>query len=61
LADAGGIGSDEMFRAFNMGVGMVVICAPAAVGRVLDSARGANVDAWQLGQIVRGEGRIILN
>jgi phosphoribosylformylglycinamidine cyclo-ligase len=61
LADAGGISSEEMFRAFNMGVGMVVICAPAAVGRVLDSARAASVDAWQLGEIVRGEGRVILN
>ncbi len=61
LAEAGGIDSDEMFRAFNMGIGMVVICAPAAVGRVLDSARAAGVDAWQLGQIVRGEGRIILS
>jgi phosphoribosylformylglycinamidine cyclo-ligase len=61
LADAGGIGRDEMFRAFNMGVGMVVISAPAATSRVLDSARAAGVDAWQLGQIVRGEGRAILN
>ncbi len=61
LADAGGIGPDEMFRAFNMGVGMVVISAPAATSRVLDSARAAGVDAWQLGQIVRGEGRAILN
>jgi phosphoribosylformylglycinamidine cyclo-ligase len=61
LAEAGGIGRDEMFRAFNMGVGMVVISAPAAASRVLDSARAAGVDAWRLGQVVRGEGRVILN
>lgn len=61
LAEAGGIARTEMFRTFNMGVGMVVISAPAATGRVLESARAAGVDAWQLGQIVRGEGRVILN
>ena len=61
LAEAGGIASEEMFRTFNMGVGMVVVCAPAAVGRVLESARAAGVDAWQLGQIVKGQGRVILS
>ena len=61
LAEAGGVDRSEMFRAFNMGVGMVVIAAPAASGRVLASARSAGVDAWLLGQVVRGEGRAVLN
>jgi len=60
LAEAGGIDRLEMFRAFNMGVGMVVITPQAAAGRVIESARAAGVDAWQLGRVVRGEGRAIL-
>jgi phosphoribosylformylglycinamidine cyclo-ligase len=61
LAEAGGITRDEMFRTFNMGVGMVAIGAPTAVPRILASAREAGVDAWELGQIVRGEGRVLLH
>jgi phosphoribosylformylglycinamidine cyclo-ligase len=60
LAEAGRIDRLEMFRAFNMGVGMVVITPEAAGGRVLESARAAGVDAWHLGRVVRGEGRAIL-
>ncbi len=60
LADAGGIDREEMFRAFNMGVGMVIICAPEAAGTILDSARAAGVAGWTIGAIVRGEGRAIL-
>jgi phosphoribosylformylglycinamidine cyclo-ligase len=57
LADAGGIAREEMFRTFNMGVGMVVIAPPAAVEEILASARGVGVEGWVLGRIVRGEGR----
>jgi len=59
LAEVGGIDRSEMFRAFNMGVGMVVIAAPAAAGRVLASVQAAGIDGWLLGQVVRGEGRAV--
>jgi phosphoribosylformylglycinamidine cyclo-ligase len=61
IARAGQIGRDEMFRVFNMGVGLVTISAPDAVQSVLSAARGAGVDAWTLGEITGGEGRVILN
>ncbi len=60
LGEAGGIARDEMFRVFNLGVGLVAISPPAAVGAVLDAARGAGVHAWPLGDVVEGEGRVIL-
>ena len=34
LEEAGGVARDEMFRAFNMGVGMVVITDAAGADRV---------------------------
>jgi len=61
LAEAGGIQRDEMFRTFNMGVGMVVIAAPPGVPTILASARRAGVHAWELGRVVRGEGRVQLH
>ena len=60
LQDAGAVETPEMFRAFNMGVGMVVIAAPADVAAVIDSAAGAGVRAWTLGRVAPGAGRVIL-
>jgi phosphoribosylformylglycinamidine cyclo-ligase len=58
LSEQGGIAREEMFRAFNMGVGMVVIADAEAVPAVLDSARSAGVAGWSLGRIVRGHGEV---
>ena len=58
LQGAGQVPADEMFRAFNMGVGMVVIVAPGDVGAVLESAARVGVIGWRLGTIVSGAGRV---
>ena len=54
----GQVSRDEMYRTFNMGVGMVVITDEAGAAAVLASASSANVDAWRLGRTVRGTGRV---
>jgi phosphoribosylformylglycinamidine cyclo-ligase len=61
LETAGGVPRAEMFRAFNMGVGMVVITDSANVSAVTNSARGAGINAWTLGRVTRGSGRVILD
>jgi phosphoribosylformylglycinamidine cyclo-ligase len=60
LEEAGGVAHDEMYRAFNMGVGMVVITDAAGAGQVRESAHRAGVDNWVLGQVTDGNGRVIL-
>jgi phosphoribosylformylglycinamidine cyclo-ligase len=60
LAEAGGIGEEEMYRAFNMGVGMVVFADPSSVDTIAASARRAGVDSWPIGDVVPGEGRVEL-
>ena len=60
LERAGGVARDEMFRAFNMGVGMVVITDARSTDAVMASARSAGVNAWQLGRIVPGSGKVSL-
>jgi phosphoribosylformylglycinamidine cyclo-ligase len=60
LGRAGGVSNAEMFRAFNMGVGMVVVAPSAAVDAVISSARDAGVKAWTLGRVVRGSGQVNL-
>ena len=57
----GQVARDEMFRAFNMGVGMVVACDPADVPSVVAAATAAQVPAWQLGEVVAGSGQVRLD
>jgi phosphoribosylformylglycinamidine cyclo-ligase len=58
LERAGQVSRAEMYRTFNMGVGMVVITDEAGAAAVQASARSANVDAWRLGRTVRGAGQV---
>src|SRR5205823_3577706 len=41
LQARGAIATDEMFRAFNMGIGLILVCAPDDAGRVLATIRDA--------------------
>ena len=60
LERAGGVPRAEMFRAFNMGVGMVALCDTESVDAVIASARAAAVDAWPLGEVREGSGQVRL-
>jgi phosphoribosylformylglycinamidine cyclo-ligase len=46
LQRAGELDDAEMFRAFNMGVGLIMVCAPEHAGDLLSIA-----GAWRLGEI----------
>jgi phosphoribosylformylglycinamidine cyclo-ligase len=61
LERAGNVARQEMFRTFNMGVGMVVIVAEANVKEVMDAAAASSVRAWRLGDVRPGSGQVILN
>ena len=55
LAEAGGVGADEMRRVFNLGVGMVLVVAPEARGEVLAHVERAGCGGFELGEVVAGE------
>ena len=61
LMEAGAVEPAEMYRTFNMGVGMVVICAPSDVSMVLSAAARAGVEGWMLGSLTPGTGAVILS
>ncbi len=56
LARGGDIALKEMFRVFNMGVGMILVVAPGDVDRVVGSMGG---HAWIVGEIVDGSGVVL--
>jgi phosphoribosylformylglycinamidine cyclo-ligase len=55
LQGYGGIGGDEMLRAFNMGVGLVIVCAAADAERVINLASAAGSEPFRLGFVVAGD------
>jgi phosphoribosylformylglycinamidine cyclo-ligase len=61
LADAGQVAPLEMFRAFNMGVGMVVITSQPNVSHITSRAAECGIAAWELGQVVKGSGSVRLD
>ena len=60
LQEAGGVKPGEMFRAFNMGVGMIVVTDSAGASAVCASAKSADIAAWPIGRLVQGTGQVHL-
>ena len=56
----GSIPERDMFNTFNMGVGMSMAVSPATADRALELLRAQGVEAYVMGEIIRGEERIRL-
>jgi phosphoribosylformylglycinamidine cyclo-ligase len=52
IQEKGGIDGDEMYRAFNMGMGLVLAVAPQEVDPVLAQLS----EAWVCGEVIEGKG-----
>jgi phosphoribosylformylglycinamidine cyclo-ligase len=51
LQHAGGVAEAEMFRAFNMGIGLIMVCAASRANDVLDRLRSTGDAPWLLGHV----------
>jgi phosphoribosylformylglycinamidine cyclo-ligase len=58
LQERGGIGDDEMFRVFNMGIGLVVVCAASDADDITAALQRAGERPARLGTIVPGPKRV---
>jgi phosphoribosylformylglycinamidine cyclo-ligase len=61
LMEAGAVEPAEMYRTFNMGVGMVVICPSSDVNAVLSAAARAGAAGWIIGSLKPGTGAVLLS
>lgn len=57
LAQRSGAATAELYRIFNMGVGMVAAVRPGDEEAVIAAAEAAGCPAWRCGELVPGEGR----
>lgn len=60
LQKEGNIKTEEMFRAFNMGVGMIVIVDNDRVEEALTIIKENNIAGYKLGKTIAGSGKVIL-
>ncbi len=55
LGRLGAVPEDDLWRTFNMGVGMVVVVEAAEVGKVLEGLRARGCRGFPMGNVVAGE------
>ncbi|UCD24609.1 MAG: phosphoribosylformylglycinamidine cyclo-ligase [Gemmatimonadota bacterium] len=56
MQEAGEVDEEEMFRVFNMGVGMIAVVPQKCTDEVRSYAGNAGVETWVIGEIVEGAG-----
>lgn len=56
LAGTGEVEEEEMYRVFNMGVGMCLVVSSEAVDRITERCAAAGERAVEMGRVVEGEG-----
>jgi phosphoribosylformylglycinamidine cyclo-ligase len=52
----GGVARDEMYRTFNMGLGLVAVVPAAAAAEARAVLRDRGLDAWEVGRVEAGAG-----
>ncbi len=56
LQEGGAVSDDEMYRVFNMGIGMIAVVPAEAISAIQEQAAAVGVRTWQMGEIVAGTG-----
>ncbi|MBI3610401.1 MAG: phosphoribosylformylglycinamidine cyclo-ligase [Nitrospirae bacterium] len=59
LEKQGRIAADEMYRVFNMGIGMVAVVDPGHADRAIEKLRRLGETAFLIGKIVPGEKKVV--
>ena len=60
LQEHGRIDPAEMFRVFNMGIGMVAMLKPEHANALLHDAAACGIQAWVAGSVQPGTGKVLL-
>ncbi len=61
LAELSGASAAEMYRVFNMGIGMIAVTSPATAGEVEALIRDAGCGTTRLGLLCAGTGAVRLD
>ncbi|OQX92537.1 MAG: hypothetical protein B6D58_02305 [candidate division Zixibacteria bacterium 4484_95] len=54
------VSDSEMYRVFNMGIGMVLVCNTQDSGKVISFIKDANIDVYEIGFCEKGRRRVVV-
>jgi phosphoribosylformylglycinamidine cyclo-ligase len=60
LEQSGNIIKDEMYRVFNMGIGMAIIIDPGDINKVKNAASTSGENIYQIGKVIHGNKKVII-
>ena len=60
MQEWGGVSWPEMYRTFNMGIGMILVVSPEEVPGVMKDLADRGEPCYRIGEIVAGEGEVLL-
>ena len=60
IQERGGVDEPEMFRTFNMGIGMVLVVDPKAAGTAISLFRKLGQKAWMIGDLRPGPSGVVI-
>ena len=55
-----GISYEEMYRTFNMGIGMVIVVSKSDVKKAHEIIKKFRLKSWTIGEIIEGDGEVII-
>ncbi len=61
LGTHGNLKKDEMYRVFNMGIGLVLILAPGLINQAIDELKKLKEKAYIIGEVAGGTGKVTIN
>ena len=61
MKNAGKVSKNEMFRVFNMGIGMVLVIDPVDYEKVKKISSLAGEEIFKIGIVTEGNGEVIIN
>jgi len=60
LQEVGGVDEGEMFRTFNMGIGLILVVSPGDAAAVMERLGSAGEKAYLVGEVVAGGAGVVL-
>lgn len=61
MQEIGSVAEAEMYRSFNMGIGMAIVCAPEAAPAVRTHLQTQNEACYEIGRVVAGDNEVRFN
>jgi len=58
IQERGGVAEEEMFRTFNMGIGMILVVSEHETARVKEHFQARGEECFEMGCIIRGENKV---